>query len=205
MQCLSKRAKNWGQKNKLQQAPETHNRRSSLNVLIGGWKKNWKSAQQCNLQRAKTVQQVRAKFLFDRRRALASDGAWAWTAWPMPAEMLRCAGASMHTRTKQSHVCCTLRKPLPPQSKMRNKSNQVCIVLRQLLMAYECRCLFIVSAKFLQFAPVSLCSSRVWVKWKPLGMDNTTMCWGQSNSKHMLNIRNPAIWAAASYLNPIRT
>ena len=39
MQCLSKRAKNWGQKNKLQQAPETHNRRSSLNVLIGGWKK----------------------------------------------------------------------------------------------------------------------------------------------------------------------
>ena len=167
--------------------------------------KNWKSAQQCNLQRAKTVQQVRAKFLFDRRRALASDGAWAWTAWPMPAEMLRCAGASMHTRTKQSHVCCTLRKPLPPQSKMRNKSNQVCIVLRQLLMAYECRCLLIVSAKFLQFVPVSLCSSRVWVKWKPLGMDNTTMCWGQSNSKHMLNIRNPAIWAAASYLNPIRT
>ena len=93
MQCLSKRAKNWGQKNKLQQA--------SLNVLIGSWKKNWKSAQQCNLQRAKTMQQVRAKFLFDRRRALASDGAWAWTAWPMPAEMLRCARASMRTRTSR--------------------------------------------------------------------------------------------------------
>ena len=35
---------------------------------------------------------------------------------------------------------------------------------------------------FLQLVPVSLCSSRVWVRWKPLGMDNTTMCWGQSNS-----------------------